>query len=132
MLFFLDDWNWHGCLAAVFVVIGAGAITSAFWPGFYKTYKTKDTKGLPIKLFALFLLVGILMTAGSIAGICKSPEWKPGYFKGWWFVYLNFFVMSVNAYTVFLWFKNKRMERNNKDQKSIVLDTSIDTRVENA
>ncbi|WP_148268009.1 hypothetical protein [Mycoplasma wenyonii] len=126
MLTFLgeSDWTWNGCASLVASVIGSVTITFAFWPGFYQTWKTKDTKFLPLGLFALFLLVGILMTAGSIAGACvdKLGTWM--YVRSGFFIYLNSFVMLVNAYIVGLALWNRRKDKkqvNNTDSEEEVV-----------
>lgn len=124
---FLSDWQWHGYAANVCVFLGACGITLAFWPGFYRTYKTKNTKGLPITLFSLFLLVGILMTAGSIAGVCQEQKWESHITKGWMFVYLNSFVMFVNAYTVGLWWRNKKKERSGNEGENVTVVEQVQT-----
>lgn len=102
-------WNEH--LSVFFAFLGMISVGLAFWPGFYKTWKTKDTKFLPIKLFSLFLLAGALMTAGSIAGVCTDVQLSNMYVRGWFFVLLNAFVLFTNLYTVCLWCKNKVKER---------------------
>ena len=106
---------WNDSISFVFAILGLFCVIAAFWPGFYNTWKTKDTEFLPIGLFSLFLLVGVLMSAGSIAGICESPKPGPMYMRGCVFTLLNVFVMLTNLYTVGLWCKNKFLGRRRAD-----------------